>query len=275
MINVYDFSSLKLEVEKVIKKKIDVTKSSFKAPEIHIELDHVQVNEKVKFDKDSIHYITDEGVTVQGYLIKLSNYSRPYFDYVLHRPSILPKFHVCNCSTLDEMRLKGRFHGRYIFANTQSLMSECDEGGGGLDDPRVCSNCIGSIDLPRDLRTKGFVEEYQKEATQIGIFTPTELPIHRNIDEYGYMKDWSERTKAYRASKNYICESCGIKLAGATFFLETHHINSNRSDDREANLKCLCVLCHSKVDEYHIENYQQGKLKSKLEEFKRLFKSNG
>ena len=62
-------------------------------------------------------------------------------------------------------------------------------------------------------------------------------------------------TRAYRASKGWCCEECGVDLSEYQEFLHTHHVNGIKYDVRPDNLKALCILCHSKQPNHrHLKN---------------------
>ena len=74
----------------------------------------------------------------------------------------------------------------------------------------------------------------------------------------GYTKNWPEISTAYRVKHNYTCEKCGIQVSPLeTEFMQVHHINKNKIDNRESNLQCLCIKCHSEVDQTHIHNFSK------------------
>jgi hypothetical protein len=40
-------------------------------------------------------------------------------------------------------------------------------------------------------------------------------------------------------------------------FWQTHHIKGNEKlNNKRINLKCLCIKCHSEVDEYHKHQFK-------------------
>ena len=101
-----------------------------------------------------------------------------------------------------------------------------------------------------------------------------ETPQDLEIDMFGYVKEWPKISEYYRASRQYACEKCGVVLTGFNKrFLEVHHINGNKLDNRETNLQCLCILCHSEIDERHIENYKSRGNRTRLENFTKYLKN--
>jgi hypothetical protein len=86
----------------------------------------------------------------------------------------------------------------------------------------------------------------------------------------GYSANWKQISRSLRESRNYTCETCGYKLTDPRLskFIQTHHINSfQKLNNRKDNLKCLCVKCHSEVDEYHKQQFSSIENKILLAEF--------
>ena len=90
----------------------------------------------------------------------------------------------------------------------------------------------------------------------------------------GYVINWQQISKAFRETKNYKCEGCTYKLKDMQFskFIQTHHIDSyNKLNNKRSNLKCLCVKCHSEVDDYHRNQFtsiENQLLLAEFEEYK-------
>jgi hypothetical protein len=75
----------------------------------------------------------------------------------------------------------------------------------------------------------------------------------------GYAIEWQQISKAFREYKGYTCENCDFKLQDLNYtdFIHTHHINAHeKMNNKRSNLKCLCVKCHSEVDDYHKQKFK-------------------
>ena len=96
-----------------------------------------------------------------------------------------------------------------------------------------------------------------------------EEPTKVDLDIFGYVKDWEQISYNYRISHNFTCERCGVKVEDRFDhqYIQTHHRNGVKTDNREANLECLCIECHAIVDEAHRRNFSRGGNKVKLDEF--------
>ncbi len=60
-----------------------------------------------------------------------------------------------------------------------------------------------------------------------------------------YTEDWGDISEIYRLSVGWICEDCGVDLASNKFFLHVHHLDRNKKNNKNENLRALCVQCHS------------------------------
>lgn len=55
---------------------------------------------------------------------------------------------------------------------------------------------------------------------------------------------------------NYTCDICGVQVNQLeSEFMHVHHINGNKVDNRQSNLQCLCIKCHSEVNAMHVRNF--------------------
>jgi hypothetical protein len=274
MSSFYSFTSLQKAVEEAFGLDIDPEGGEFKVEQKITRLESYEID-KVIF-KDGDIYLKDGDEEYKGFLVKEENYRKAYYDRELGYPSHLPKFHTTECKTLEEMKFKGRFDGVYIFSNTAIERKEHPDGGAQMSDLRVCKNCLGLDDKINELvYTKEFVEEHlnSDENGESKGFKKHDLPKQYEKDEWGYVNGWDEISLGYRAKMGYICEECSINLSKNRYYLEVHHMNSNKTDNRESNLQCLCTECHSNVDQFHRDNfYGQEKNRKKLMDFKRLFR---
>ncbi len=66
-----------------------------------------------------------------------------------------------------------------------------------------------------------------------------------------------------------LSENCGIKPANNVDkrFWHTHHIDGDKTNNKQTNLECLCVLCHSYKDNSHEENFGRTRMKRELDTF--------
>lgn len=274
MSSFYTFSGLQKTVEDIFEIEVDPEGGDFKVEQKIYRLESHDID-KVVF-KDGDIFLKEGEDEYKGFLVKEENYRKAYYDSELGYPSHLPKFHTTECDTLKEMKGKGRFDGVYIFANTALERKEHPDGGGHMSDLRVCKNCLGIDEkLSSIVYTKEFVEEHlnSDENGRGRGFRRHELPKQYEKDEWGYVNGWDEVSLRYRAKQNFTCEKCGIDLTKSKYYLEVHHINSNKTENKESNLQCLCTECHANIDRFHRENYyQKPKNREKLKEFRRLFR---
>ena len=131
---------------------------------------------------------------------------------------------------------------------------------------QVCKNCLEALSYKgycqrhnaaqKDNAVTSFsIEEFfQKYAFQ-NIIQPKHTDVTSPLDIY--TKDWQKVSKDYKRRKKHICENkdCRLNLKDYPSFLHVHHISGHKANNRDENLKALCLGCHAK-------EYQHGHLKS-------------
>ncbi len=166
------------------------------------------------------------------------------------------KYHFSNCQTIKKMfknnfgkkykqshRQDGKF--RYIFIEDDKVIKERKD-----QKLNVCKFCF-----------RWFCDKIQKQL-QAKEFLPSDF--FDNIDDSEwlpdcgyhpaetalpaiYTEDFAKIAKKIRGLRNYQCEQCKINLQRQDLhkFLHCHHIDMVVTDNRIANLKCLCIKCHA------------------------------
>lgn len=180
----------------------------------------------------------------------------------------LPKFHIAECSTLKSMIDLGK-KKRYVVSQKEDKMFHLNLISGRLvrsiEQPLdVCKNCLELLrwdnysknmslvkkdNCVKNFSISDFFIKYPKVPIQNDGYSNSSSPINQ------YPKNWNEISYNYRFSKNWICEQCGVDLKSHKYLLQTHHINSQKNDCRNANLKALCVDCHTHQPMHDHMNY--------------------
>lgn len=167
------------------------------------------------------------------------------------------RVHVADCITLEEMRQKNRFQ-RYravvnvtgdfeVFGRSQ-WQQENMEGFARL---QVCINCLKHLNYRGYLTEpgrqmeirKGFaLKDFFAEHSTLFRYLPTSFVERKG----GYAENWPALSEAYRASKGFTCEQCGLDLSSSKYLLHAHHVDGNKRNNQVTNLKALCADCHRK-----------------------------
>ena len=179
----------------------------------------------------------------------------------------MPKFHVRFCQTLQ-------FYGKdaYRFANDEPIKVFAKDrsirGEVEVSDLHLCNYCsqILTNEFEKNIRNSTDFVTFLKQTDEIG---PNDN-LETEIDLFGYTKNWEQISQAYRSIHQFTCERCRLQIIEPLdqHFIHTHHKNGNKTDNREVNLECLCIHCHSEVDDRHRQRLGSGANKIILDDYK-------
>lgn len=173
-----------------------------------------------------------------------------------------PRYHVSNCSTLQEMRASNRIE-RYVVAARDdgqfqvNFIRDRRPVESSIIALRICQNCLS------ELGWQGFGYHLARPAREqiVGAFTPRQffeayprdLVFDANLDDEGtaplngYTQDFPEIASSIKRSLDYRCEQCSLDLSGYGLrrHLHVHHKNGQKFNNTRSNLIALCLRCHS------------------------------
>ena len=82
---------------------------------------------------------------------------------------------------------------------------------------------------------------------------PTGNDITDPVNEYS--SDWEQISDRYKEKVGWKCEECGIDLQERTEFLEVYHIDGLKYNNKEENLRALCIGCQAEMPQHqHIKS---------------------
>ena len=218
----------------------------------------------IRFEDDGI-YLDYETHSFKGYMF----IQEPYLERYNMR---LPKFHIVKCKVIQEFLDSGTFNHRYNFSNSEKNDLRDKESGHLYENKELslCGYCKKQINSEIDT-TRDFHD-------LLGDFEKVE---DIEVDIFGYPKGWEQLSRAYRELHDYTCEECGIQVKKALDkrFIQVHHVDGDKTNNSDNNLRCLCILCHANQDEKHQENFSKGSrnidLNSFVEKYKKELKEAG
>lgn len=221
---------------------------------------------------DAVHVLPDGTLAYKNSRVIL--YIRDIAYYRESEQPSLPRFHVADCKTLEDMRANNRFN-RYVVATREDGLFALNvippNGWGGSavknisERLPVCQNCLGKLrwdgfghGMDRSTR-RGIVESFSiaRFFSVYGKTLVTKTPQH-NADTAPlntYSADFTMQGDRMKAKRGYRCDSCGINLTNHRKYLHAHHRDGQKHDSRDENIAVLCVACHA-------EQYNHSHLKA-------------
>lgn len=201
---------------------------------------------------------TDDG-TLEYLGRKVVVYIRDQYNR-RHSPALLNKFHVANCSTLQEKRDAGEYNKRYVVATRTDGKFIVNFRGGEKEVEcklYVCKNCLTELNYKNyvceksagDKIVKSFdLEEFFKMYGSQIIWRPPHTDKTARLNDY--TPNWRQVSLRYREQKKWKCEECNADFGDKKKrrFLHVHHINKLKHNNEDENLQVLCIKCHAEKD---------------------------
>ncbi len=235
----YDFKKLSQKLDtlnfpQVTESRFEITRKDFSEEER---------KGNVTFKEDGI-YIEINGVQHKGYMyIKIADVNQYG----------LPKFHITNCQTILGYKNSGKFNGHYFWSNSNAV--DVQQRNSTFihknEKLEICGYCRREAQITDYNSTKGFFDLLDIQDTQ--------PQNNAELDMFGYVKEWQQISKKFRIENEFTCDNCTIKIENKMDqrFIQVHHRNGNKLNNKRENLQCLCTLCHSNIDERHTQNFQK------------------
>lgn len=203
---------------------------------------------QIEFEDKGIFVLGPNNEKIQVFL-----YKRDYKLQTLGKP----RFHICKCETINTFISIGLFREHYVKANADPvpvINRDNDNIEEMVDNLPLCKNCLEKIREYGKINSKEFVEILKQANAEVIDNTPVE------IDIFGYTRDWERISREHREKHNYTCEECGLKISNVfdRQYMHVHHIDSNKTNNNVANLKCLCMRCHANIDKFHFKRLTTG-----------------
>lgn len=177
-------------------------------------------------------------------------------------PASKPKFHLSECKMISDMRNKNRYN-RYVTSNKIdglfTVIPQDKETKSWQENLKMrakllpCIYCMQKLNyrdfndlkksqqkkIVNDFTIEDFFEEFSSIFLSLPLYSEDSYPAG------GYTPDWAEISDRERRKVNWTCTCCAVDLSRRRGFLDTHHIDGVRGNNRLSNLRVLCKICHA------------------------------
>ncbi len=179
------------------------------------------------------------------------------------------KFHFSDCTTLNTMKIHGRYDRYILTRRTDGKFKISNQYGGHfLYELSACKYCLGNMGYSTsDYSAKNF--DISKFLNTYNENSKITIPRYTDSDEVNdnYTSEFTVIAKRIKHRSNYTCSKCGQILQDRAHrkFLHVHHINGVKQDNDLSNLSVLCIRCHTEQFQHsHLKNSPQFKEYCKL-----------
>lgn len=161
------------------------------------------------------------------------------------------RYHLCNCSTLQQMRASGR-EARYLITERDDGFFKVNAVGGymgyntgsGEVKMELCSNCMTDLLRNNKFFSPFSLREYFKKYNSS---VPRTIRKETSVTRVqSYTPDHNDCAREFKKLARYKCQICELDCNNHQSLLHMHHRNGDPSNNNSYNIKILCVDCHSK-----------------------------
>lgn len=230
-----------------------------------LKIEDVDINDirkNIKFTDKGIFLIDEEDNQERQIFLYKRNYRLTKYGK--------PRFHIRECQTIQDFINSGTLKSEYRRANTDPVsVKDIDNNMQEVEirNLPLCKYCMNMAlgEYSANMTSADFVEILKRADDSYEEAQNKDI----EVDIFGYTKDWTKISLAYRELHEYTCEKCGLHITNPfdQLFMQTHHKNGNKVDNRQSNLQCLCIRCHANIDARHKANFARGGNRITLEDF--------
>ncbi len=254
-----NFKSFLNAVESITSEKLAEAKRLLETEGKNIEnISDIFVN-----DNSELFEILPDGsmVRVNFYIATkvVDNYTLQYIE-----SKDLYKYHIYKCTTISNMFNSGRKHRYkinsrddgsfyYTFTDYNGYVLKTVEN----QKLNICKNCLKkflSKSFISDYDVSNFnLKDFHKQNRSFFDFDTSSMEKGEYAKANVYSRKWTEIANQIKMKRDYTCEKCGWRPSNdyEKRFIHTHHENGDKTNNRDDNLKVLCIKCHSNIDIYH------------------------
>ena len=261
---IYDFKKFKAALER-LGYTIGETKPYIPLEIADVNLSNIQSGE-VEITDEGIFYVDPNTGSKQQIFLYMRDYHLVKYGK--------PRMHIRNCQKLQEIGTRS-----YRRANTGTVIVNDLDGGGDVEVSGLplCKYCLSILQAEQQFEYGSQMTSVEFEEILKAAGEASDTEEEPDTDLEGYTWKWQKISEAYRTKKNYTCEICGFIPENRMDrqFIHVHHKDGRKTNNRESNLQCLCIACHSNVNPTHQENFSKGANRVMLDSFKKKYPNAG